>query len=152
MKMSIKTPGLGAIMRIHVGVGFTTGALALTESQAHAKSLFAVIADAKTNTSFCCSMKHFTFCILHCHLLSSISSLNHNIILLNQWQKFMTLFCTPSCHSSPQPQITAKKSWKSSQIPYKTKYWRVVRLGDWRFLDKCQRAGSLAQEHFLVAD
>ena len=44
MKTIIKMPGLGVIMRILVGVGFTIGALALTESQEHVKSLFAVIA------------------------------------------------------------------------------------------------------------
>ena len=49
MKMIIKMPGLDVIMRILVGVGFTIGALDLTESQAHAKSLFASI--AKTNAS-----------------------------------------------------------------------------------------------------
>ena len=37
-------PGLGVIMKILVGVGFTIGVLALTESQEHVKSLFAVIA------------------------------------------------------------------------------------------------------------
>ena len=52
-KMIIKMPGLGVIMRILVGVGFTIGALALTESQAHAKSSFAVIAKTRTNTFFC---------------------------------------------------------------------------------------------------
>ena len=41
-------PGLGVIMRILVGGGSTIGALALTESQAHVKSLFAVIAKTKT--------------------------------------------------------------------------------------------------------
>ena len=41
MKMIIKMPGLGVIL---VGVGFTIGALALTERQAHVKSIFAVIA------------------------------------------------------------------------------------------------------------
>ena len=44
MKTIIKMPGLGVIMRILVGVGFTIGTLALTESQEHVKSLFAVIA------------------------------------------------------------------------------------------------------------
>ena len=48
MRMIIKTPGLGVIM-ILVGVGSIIGALALTESQADVKDLFAVIADAKTN-------------------------------------------------------------------------------------------------------
>ena len=47
MKTIIKTPGLGVTTRILVGVGFTIGALALTESQAHVKGSFAVIAKDK---------------------------------------------------------------------------------------------------------
>ena len=46
MKTIIKMPGLG-VTRILVAVGFTIGALALTESQVHVKSSFAVIAKDK---------------------------------------------------------------------------------------------------------
>ena len=39
MKTIIKKPGsVGVTMRILVGIGFTIGVLALTESQAHEKS------------------------------------------------------------------------------------------------------------------
>ena len=47
MKTIIKIPRLGVTTRILVGIGFTIGALALTDSQAHIKSSFAVIAKDK---------------------------------------------------------------------------------------------------------
>ena len=53
MNMINKMPGLDVMTRILQGVGFTIGALALTECQAQARSLFAVIAKTKTNASFC---------------------------------------------------------------------------------------------------
>ena len=77
MKTIIKMRGLGVTMRILVGVGFTIGALALTKSQVHVKSLFAVIAKNKDKQFFflLVCMTYFTFYVLHYHLPHSISPL-----------------------------------------------------------------------------